>query len=126
VNPNNLRTFQTGITEISRFLFPLLILWLISSIGLWWLVKSLLFLFGLLLILPVVGFIGFRWWLKRNLIQSQCPVCAHEFVSLNRSEFRCPSCNEPLKAEHGHFIRLVPAGTIDVSAVEVTAQSIDD
>lgn len=126
MNQNNLRNFQFGMTDITRLLFPFLIIWLISSIGLWWLVKSLLILFGLLLILPIVGFIGFRWWLKRNLIESKCPVCSHEFVSLKSSEFRCPSCSEPLTAEDGHFVRLVPAGTIDVSAVEVSAQPVDD
>ena len=126
MNQENFKTFQVGMVEVSRLLFPFLIIWLLSSIGLWWLVKSLLILFGLLLILPIVGFIGFRWWLKRSLIQGQCPVCSHEFVSLNRAEFRCPSCSEPLKAENGHFVRLVPSGTIDVNAVEVTVQPIDD
>ncbi|MDX2239127.1 MAG: hypothetical protein NW224_00410 [Leptolyngbyaceae cyanobacterium bins.302] len=126
MNQNNFKNLQLGLTEVSRLLLPFLVIWLLGAIGLGWLVKSLLILFGLLLVAPIVAFIGFRWWLKRNLIQSKCPVCQHEFVSLNNSEFRCPSCSEALKAENGHFTRLVPPGTIDVSAVEVPVQKIED
>lgn len=126
MNQENLKTLQTGMTEVSRLLFPFLLIWLLGAIGLGWLVKSLLILFALLLVAPIAIFIGFRWWLKRNLIQAECPVCQYEFVSLNQSEFRCPNCSEPLKAEQGHFTRLVPPGTIDVSAVEVTVQKIED
>ncbi|MDX2229383.1 MAG: hypothetical protein NW220_07080 [Leptolyngbyaceae cyanobacterium bins.349] len=126
MNQDNLRSLQFGLRDASRLLLPFVIIWLLGAIGLGWLVKSLLILFSLLLIAPIVAFIGFRWWLKRNLIQSSCPVCQHEFVSLNQSEFRCPSCNEPLKAEHGHFNRLVPPGTIDVNAIEVPVQQIED
>lgn len=126
MNQDNLKNLQIGMTEVSRLLLPFIVIWLLGAIGLGWIVKSLLILVALLLLVPIIAFVGFRWWLKRNLIQAECPVCQHEFVSLNNSEFRCPSCNEPLKAEHGHFTRLVPAGTIDVSAVEVPVQKIDD
>jgi len=126
VNQDSLKNFQMGLSEISRLLLPFAVLWLLGAAGLGWLVKSFFILVGLILIAPVVAFFGLRWWLKRNLIQSACPVCHHEFVSLNRSNFPCPSCNEPLHAENGHFTRLTPPGTIDVNAVEVTAQRLDD
>jgi len=126
VNQINLTNLQLGIRGVSRFLLPFFVLWLLGAIGLGWLVKSLFILFAVLLILPVVAFIGFRWWLKRNLIESACPVCQYEFVSLNQSEFKCPNCNEPLKADAGQFHRLVPPGTIDVSAIEVPTQAIED
>lgn len=126
MNQINLRSLQIGMAEVSRLLLPFALIWLLGAIGLGWLVKSLLILIGLLLLLPVLAFFGFRWWVKRSVIQGACPVCNYEFVSLNQSEFRCPSCNEPLKAEDGHFNRLVPPGTIDVNAIEVTAQQIED
>lgn len=126
MNRNGLNSFQLGVTDLSRLLLPFFIIWLLGAIGLGWLVKSILILFGLLLIAPVVAFLGFRWWLKRNLIQSQCPVCDYESVGLNNTELRCPNCSEPLKVENGHFVRLVPPGTIDVNAVEVSAQVIED
>jgi len=126
VKEQNFKNLQFSVAEVSRLLLPFVIIWLLGAIGLGWIVKSLLILLALLLIAPVIAFVGFRWWLKRNLIQSSCPVCQYEFVSLNRANFACPNCNEPLKAEDGHFTRLVPPGTIDVSAIEVPTQQIDE
>jgi hypothetical protein len=105
---------------------PFAIIWLLATIGLGWLVKSFFILIGLILVTPVIAFLGFQWWLKRNLIESDCPICHYAFVSLNKTEFRCPSCGEPLSAENGHFHRLTPPGTIDVSAVEVPFQRIEE
>jgi predicted RNA-binding Zn-ribbon protein involved in translation (DUF1610 family) len=126
VNQDSFKNFQLGLAEISRLLLPFAILWLLGAIGLGWLVKSFFILLVLILITPVLAFFGFRWWLKRNLIEAACPVCQHQFISLNKTEFSCPSCSEPLIAENGHFSRLTPPGTIDVSAVEVPAQKIED
>ena len=74
----------------------------------------------MLLITPVIAWFGFRWWLKRNLVEDQCPVCSYELTGFNGTESRCPSCGEPLKVEGGQFKRLTPPGTIDVDAVEVS------
>ncbi|MBW4691029.1 MAG: hypothetical protein KME27_04595 [Lyngbya sp. HA4199-MV5] len=126
MNQDNFKHFQSGFAEVSRWLLPFAVIWLLGAIGLGWLVKSFLILVGLIIITPVIAFFGFRWWLKRNLIQSDCPVCHHEFISLNQTEFACPSCSEPLRVENGQFNRLTPPGTIDVSAVEVPAQTLDD
>ncbi|PSB24916.1 hypothetical protein [Stenomitos frigidus] len=126
MNQDSFKNLQIGFAEVSRLLLPFAIIWLLGAIGLGWLVKSLFILVGLILITPVIAFFGLRWWLKRNLIQSDCPVCHYEFVSLNQTEFSCPNCSEALKVENGRFSRLTPPGTIDVSAVEVPAQTIED
>jgi Zinc-ribbon containing domain len=126
VNENSLNNFQLALASMSRWLTPLLIIILLGSVGLGWLVKSFFILLGFLLLAPVIAFLGFRWWLKRNLVQDQCPVCHHEFVGLNQTQFQCPSCNEPLTIEQGHFQRLTPPGTIDVQAVEFSAQRLND
>jgi rubredoxin len=126
VDRDSLKNLQVGMTEVSRFLLPIAILWLLGSIGLGWLVKSFFILLALILIAPIVAYVGFRWWLSRSLMQSNCPVCGFEFAGLNQTEFRCPNCGEPLRAEHGQFKRLTPPGTIDVTAVEVPAQSIEE
>jgi len=80
----------------------------------------------LLLLAPIVAFFGFRWWLQRNLVADKCPVCGHEFTGLNNSQLQCPSCAEPLLLQNGHFRRFTPEGTIDVTAVEVPAQSQEE
>lgn len=126
MNQDSFKNFQLGFAEVSRFLLPFAVLWLLGAIGLGWLVKSFFILVGLILLTPVLAFFGFRWWLRRNLIQAGCPVCQYEFMSLNQVEFRCPNCNETLKVENGRFNRLTAPGTIDVSAVEVPAQTIND
>jgi predicted RNA-binding Zn-ribbon protein involved in translation (DUF1610 family) len=126
VNQDSFKNFQIGLAEISRLILPFAIIWLLGAIGLGWLVKSFFILLALILVTPVIAFFGFRWWLKRNLIESACPVCHYQFIGLNKTEFNCPNCSEPLIVENGHFNRLTPPGTIDVSAVEVPARKIED
>ena len=122
----SLKSFQFNFSTISRWLTLLAVVWLLGSVGLGWLVNSFLILVGLLLLAPVLAFVGFRWWLQRNLVQNHCPVCNYEFAGLNRTQLQCPSCSEPLKVEQGQFNRLTPPGTIDVQAIEVPAKSVED
>ena len=112
---------------ISNWLILLGIAWLFASLGLGWVVKSIFILVGFLVLTPVVAFFGLQWWLKRNLIEGKCPVCQYEFTALNQTQFQCSNCGEPLRIEQGHFIRLTPPGTIDVTAVEVSSvQQLED
>nr|WP_238393114.1 hypothetical protein [Myxacorys almedinensis] len=113
-------------TSLGRLLTLIGIVWLLAALGLGWLVKSFFVLLVLLLLAPVVAIVGLRWWLQKNLVQAPCPVCDFEITSLNHAEVQCPSCGEPLAAEHGKFKRLTPVGTIDVDAVEVSAQVLED
>ncbi|MCL2932737.1 MAG: hypothetical protein MGG11_10900 [Trichodesmium sp. MAG_R03] len=113
-------------SNIGNWLIFLAVIWLLGSVGFGWLVNSILILFGFILITPIVVFIGLRWWLNRNLIMDKCPICSYEFTALNHTQCQCPSCEEPLKVEGGHFNRLTPPGIIDVSAVEINAQQIEE
>lgn len=126
VNQNSSNIFQLNLSRLSPWITLILIVWLLGSIGLGWLVNSLLILIGLVLISPVIAFFGLRWWLNRNLIQDECPVCHYEIAALNQTQLQCPSCGEPLKAQQGHLERLTPPGTIDVQAVEVSAKQLED
>ncbi|MBE9120271.1 MULTISPECIES: hypothetical protein [Microcoleaceae] len=110
-----------NLPRISNWLILLGIACVLGSIGLGWIVKSVLIVVGLLLLTPVVAFFALQWWLKRNLIEDNCPVCQYEFTALNQTQFQCANCGEPLKIEEGHFSRLTPPGTIDVTAVEVSS-----
>ncbi len=98
---------------------------LLSAVGLGWIINGFLILFLFLLFTPVIAFVGLQWWLKRNLIQDNCPVCDYELTGLKNSQFQCPSCGEPLAVENGKFMRITPPGTIDVEAVDVEVQAID-
>lgn len=121
-----LKSFEFNLARLAPWLTTFAVIWLLGAVGLGWLVNSFLILLGLLLLAPVLAFVGFRWWLQRNLIQDKCPVCSYEFAGLNRTELQCPNCGEPLKVEQQHFARLTPPGTIEVQAVEVTAKKLED
>lgn len=122
----SLKSFDINFSSLGRWLTALTIIWLLGSVGLGWLVNWFLVLVGLLLLVPVLGFFGFQWWLQKNLIQANCPVCRYEFTGLNKTQLQCPSCGEPLKVEQGKFSRLTPSGTIDVQAVEVPTKVLED
>jgi predicted RNA-binding Zn-ribbon protein involved in translation (DUF1610 family) len=126
VNQGNPK-ISLNLPRISNWLILLGIACVLVSIGLGWVVKSFLIVVGLLLLTPVVGFFALQWWLKQNLIEDKCPVCQYEFTALNQTQFQCANCGEPLKIEEGHFSRLTPPGTIDVTAVEVSSvQHLED
>jgi predicted RNA-binding Zn-ribbon protein involved in translation (DUF1610 family) len=98
-------------------------IWLLGSLGLGWIVKSLVFLLVLVLLAPVVLFFGARWWLSRNLIQAPCPVCGFELTGLSTMKLQCPSCNEPLVVRDRQFHRITSPGTIDVEAVDLEVEA---
>lgn len=126
VNQDTPKLFQFNLSGMGCWLTFLATCLLLGSVGLGWVVNSFFILVAIALISPAIGWFVFRWWLKRNLVEDQCPVCAYEFTGFNKTECRCPSCGEPLKVEQGRFNRLTPPGTIDVEAVEVSAKRLED
>lgn len=126
MNRNNYRQVSFNLSGIGFWITLLAIAWLLGAIGLGWIVKSFLVLLGLIILTPVVGFVAFQWWLRRNLVEDQCPVCSYQSTGIKGMQLRCPSCGEPLKIENAKFIRLTPPGTVDVEAIEVPTQQIKD
>lgn len=122
----SLKSLQFSLEKLRPWLTMLAVFWLLASLGLGWLVNSLLIIFGLLLFIPVVAFFAFRWWLQRNLVTDQCPVCNYEFSGLNNTQLQCPNCGEKLLVKQGHFQRFTPEGTIDIQAVEVPTKSLEE
>ena len=120
------KNWQFNFEKIRPWLTLLAIAWLLASLGLGWLVNSLVIILGLLFLLPVVAFFGFRWWLQKNLVTNQCPVCGYELTGVNKSQVQCANCGEQLLVKNSQFQRFTPEGTIDVKAVEVQSQSLED
>lgn len=104
----------------------ILAIFLVTTIGAGWIIKGLILSIALLFIAPVIAFWGFQWWLKRKLIQAQCPACSYEFTGFKNTEFSCPSCGESLRVEAEGFSRITPPGTIDVDAIEVSVKTIKE
>ncbi len=119
------KTFQFNLSNLRPWLTLLAVMWLLASFG-GWLVNSLLVIVGLLFFAPILAFFGFRWWLQYNLVSDGCPVCRHEFSGLKNTQLQCPNCGEQLLVQQGHFRRFTPEGTIDVTAVELPAKSLEE
>ena len=115
-----------NLPAVRSWLTLIAVIWLLGFIGLGWLVKSLLVLMGLIVLTPVVLFMALRWWLSRNLVQEACPSCGIELTGINNTQIRCPNCSQVVQVEDRHFQRPNQPGTIDVQAVEVSAQALDE
>jgi hypothetical protein len=119
VNNNSPNLFQVNLPRFQSWLTILAVCLLLGSLGLGWIVKSALVVIGLAIITPIIGFLGFFWWLRRSIVEAECPVCSNPLQGVNGSEIQCTNCGELLKVDRGQFVRDTPADTIDVIAVEV-------
>jgi hypothetical protein len=118
---NSPNLFQINLPRLQSWLTILAIFLLLGSLGLGWLVKSALILIGLAIVTPIVGFLGFFWWVRRNIVQADCPVCNYPLQGVSGSEIQCTNCGELLQVTQGKLLRETPPDTIDVVATEVTS-----
>ena len=124
MNPNGFKNTYTFSSGLRSWLLLIAILWLVSSVGLWWLVKSFFIIIGLLLLLPILAFIGFQIWLRRSLVNGNCPVCNQTLLGVNNQQMQCPSCGEALVVKDKVFQRITPPGTVDVDVVNVSVTEL--
>lgn len=122
MNNNSPNLFQVNLPRFQSWLTIVVICLLLGSLGLGWIVKSALIVVALTIVTPIVGFLGFFWWLRRSIVQAQCPVCNYQLQGINGSEIQCNNCGELLKVERGTLVRDTPPDTIDIVAVEVNQE----
>jgi hypothetical protein len=120
VYPQGSNNYQINFSGLGCWLTVIGVVWLLSAIGLGWLVKSIAFIVVLILVTPVLAYLGFRWWLKRNLIEGNCPVCETQLAGLKNAQTICPNCRTQLQVTDQGFARFTPEGTVEVNAVDVT------
>ncbi|MEB3224868.1 MAG: hypothetical protein VKJ86_03595 [Synechococcus sp.] len=113
------RNIQFSSSGLGCVLSFILIAALLTSVGLGWIVNGFIILILLIPVAITLGVVGFQWWLKRNLVEADCPVCGYGFTGLNNSMARCPSCGEVVQITGKKFERQTPEGTVEVAAVEV-------
>ncbi|MEB3292524.1 MAG: hypothetical protein VKJ24_05140 [Synechococcales bacterium] len=119
MNSNNLQHVIASLSGgMQRLFWLVLIIWLLT-LGGGLLLKGALIFLALLIALPIVGILALQWWVKKNVIQDNCPVCHTQLSGLNGVQFNCPSCGEPLQGAQGKFQRIAPEGTVDVQVVDV-------
>ncbi|WP_310409933.1 hypothetical protein [Chamaesiphon sp. OTE_8_metabat_110] len=122
MNNNSTNVFQFNLPRFQSWLTIVAVCLLLGSVGLGWVVKSALIVVGLAIATPVIGFLGFFWWLRRSIVQAQCPVCSYQLQGIDGNEIQCSNCGEVLKVERGQLLRETPPDTIDVVAVEVISE----
>ncbi|MGD1907290.1 MAG: hypothetical protein ACFB0C_15075 [Leptolyngbyaceae cyanobacterium] len=117
--PRGTNNVQLNFSGLGCWLTVFGVIWLLGAVGLGWLIKSIAVLMGLIILAPVIGFFGFRWWLSRNLVNGTCPVCSAPVTGLKDIQTPCLNCGTPLRGTSEGFQRATPEGTVEVSAVEV-------
>lgn len=121
VYPQGSNNYRFNVSGIGCWLTILAIALLLGPVGLVWVLKSLTLLIVVLITVPILAFLVGRWWLNRNLIQGNCPVCQTPLAGLRQAQTSCPNCRTPLQVTQHGFERFTPDGTVEVSAVDVTA-----
>jgi len=126
VNRDTPKLLQLNFSGLGCWLSLILGALLLSSIGLGWVVNGFIVVIALVVLTPILAFLGFRWWVQSKLVENSCPICQYDFTGFNGTTCRCPNCDEPLKVEKGEFKRMTTPGTIDVEAVEVETQPLEN
>ena len=123
--PNGSRQLQLNFSGMGCWLTLAIGFGLVTTVGVGWLLKSLLVLVILLISVPIVLIVGSQFWLRRNLVEGACPACSQPLTGFRPIPMSCPNCGVALQAKDGAFVRVAPEGTIDVNVVNVDAVRTD-
>ena len=120
----NFNQLQVRFPGLGCWVFVLISFWIIGAIGITGLLKATFALILFLFLTPVVAFLGLQFWVKRNLVQGNCPVCEQPLTSLKSAKIACPNCGTEVRVVEGEFERVAGEGVIDVQAVDVQAAAV--
>ncbi|MEO0397196.1 MAG: hypothetical protein AAF243_14600 [Cyanobacteria bacterium P01_A01_bin.137] len=123
--PNGFRQLQLNFSGMGCWLTLAIGFGLVTTVGIGWLLKSLLVLVVLLVSVPIVLIVGSQFWLRRNLVEGACPACSQPLTGFRPIPMSCPNCGVALQAKDGTFVRVTPEGTIDVNVINVDAVRTD-
>jgi hypothetical protein len=121
----NFNQLQVRFPGLGCWIFVLGAIWLLGAIGLSGIIKSIFVLLLLILLAPVLAFFALQFWVKRNLIVGNCPVCEQPLTSLKNLKMPCPSCGTELSVTGDGFERFAADGIIDIQAVDMQASAVD-
>ena len=119
---------QTRFPGIGCWLFAFIAIWVIGAIGITGILKSIFAVILFLILAPVLLSVAARFWLKRNLVSGNCPVCKQSLVCIKQSKTICPNCATEVTATSDGLKRATADGVIDVQAVDMqptTAATLD-
>ncbi|MEM1369627.1 MAG: hypothetical protein AAGG02_16765 [Cyanobacteria bacterium P01_H01_bin.15] len=124
MNTNKYREIRLGNPSLGCGLTFLIIALFVSAVGLKWIINGILILVLLLILTPILAWWGVNWWLKRSLLEADCPSCGVRFTGFRNQNCVCPNCGEELQGLGDHFERKTEPGTIDVEAIDVSVKQI--
>ncbi|MEM8503285.1 MAG: hypothetical protein AAF716_09055 [Cyanobacteria bacterium P01_D01_bin.1] len=119
---------QARFPGLGCWLFVFVAIWIIGAIGITGILKSIFAVILFLILAPVLLSVAARFWLKRNLVTGNCPVCEQSLVCLKQSKIICPNCGTEVTATDNGLERVAADGVIDIQAVDVktsTATTLD-
>lgn len=121
----NFNQLQIRFPGLGCWLFILAAVWLLGAIGLSGVIKSIFVLVLFILLAPVLAFFALQFWVKRNLVTGNCPVCEQPLTSLKSLKMPCPNCGTELLASQAGFERFATDGVIDIQAVDIQTSAAE-
>lgn len=121
----NFNQLQVRFPGIGCWVFILGAVWLVGAIGLSGIIKSIFALVLFIFLAPVLVFLALQFWIKRNLVEGNCPVCEQSLAGLKNSKMPCSNCGSELSVTSEGFERFANEGVIDVQAVDIQPSAVD-
>ena len=121
----NFNQLQVRFPGLGCWVFILISAWIVGAIGITGILKSIFALVLFLVLAPVLAFLGLQFWVKRNLVEGNSPVCEQPLTGLKNIKTPCPNCGTEVTVTENGFERTAADGIIDVQAVDVKASSGD-
>jgi len=122
----NFNQLQVRFPGLGCWVFVLISFWIVGAIGITGILKSIFALVLFLVLAPVLAFWGLQFWVKRNLVEGNCPVCDQPLTGLKNVETPCPSCGTAVIVTADGVERASADGIIDIQAVDVQASTTEE
>ncbi|MEL6604423.1 MAG: hypothetical protein AAFP20_14495 [Cyanobacteria bacterium J06614_10] len=120
----NFNQLQVRFPGLGCWVFILIGAWVLGAIGITGILKSIFAVALFLILAPVIAFAGLQFWLRRNLVEGNCPVCEQPLTSLKNLKMACPNCGTEVMVTAEGFERVAAEGVIDIQAVDVQSTTV--
>jgi ribosomal protein S27E len=117
----NFNQLQGRYPGLGCWLFILGAIWLLGAIGIGGIIKSIFALILFVVLAPVLAFMALQFWIKRNFVSGNCPVCDQSVAGLKNTQISCLNCGTELSVSAEGFERFAADGIIDIQAVDIQA-----
>ncbi|MEL6160464.1 MAG: hypothetical protein AAFQ40_14035 [Cyanobacteria bacterium J06623_5] len=121
----NFNQLQVRFPGLGCWVFILIAAWVLGAIGITGILKSIFAVALFLVLAPVLAFAALQFWIRRNLVEGNCPVCEQPLTSLKNLKMPCPNCGTEVTVTAEGFQRTAAEGVIDIQAVDVQSSTVE-